>query len=142
MLSLIFIYISRYVMASMIFFCFISKTGDDDDVVTIYDGYNSASHVIQKLSGNLERFGISSSGNTMFIMLDAKSLHWMSIGFLAKFHYGKTGVTLGRDRVPGALPKVLLRIYHIRNSNLRNFENSYKLCLTIFRILMWYLWCG
>ena len=71
----------------MIFVCFISKT-DIDDVVTIYDGSNSASIVIQELSGNLEKFGISSSGNTMFVMLDAKETLWMSNGFLAKFHYG------------------------------------------------------
>ena len=61
------------------------------DPLTIYDGSNDQSTQIEKLSGNLESFGISSTGNSIFVKFESD---WISnpggkyTGFLATIHYG------------------------------------------------------
>ena len=52
---------------------FFSQTENDYDFVTIYDGSNDQSTQIEKLSGNLGSFSISSTGNSMFVKFKSDS---------------------------------------------------------------------
>ena len=60
----------------------------DHDSVTIYDGSNDESTQIAKLSGYLESFGISSTGNSFFVKFES-GVSGEYPGFLAEIHYGK-----------------------------------------------------
>ena len=76
-------------MATMrIFYCLISKTEEDFDFVTIFDGSNYDSAVIKKLSGNLGSFGMSSSGNVIYLKFKSDTATNTN-GFLVTFCYGK-----------------------------------------------------
>ena len=55
--------------------------------MTIYDGLNDQSNQIAKLSGNLERFGISSTGNSLFVIFESDASVTKD-GFLSTIHYG------------------------------------------------------
>ena len=55
--------------------------------VTIYDGPNEQSTQIEKLSGSLGSFSISSSGNSLFVIF-ASDEDTEEYGFLATIHYG------------------------------------------------------
>ena len=58
------------------------------DFFTIYDGSNDQSTQIAKLSGNLGSFGISSTGNSLFVKFES-NYDWDNYGgFLATIHYG------------------------------------------------------
>ena len=61
------------------------------DFVTIYDGSNDQSTQIEKLSGNLGSFGISSNGNSLFVRFRSDSA-WEEAGFFATIHYGNTQI--------------------------------------------------
>ena len=50
---------------------FFSQTETGYDFVTIYDGSNDQSTQIEKLSGNLGSFIISSTGNSMFVKFES-----------------------------------------------------------------------
>ena len=63
------------------------QTIEDKDFLTIYDGVNDDSNVIKKLSGNLRNFGMSSSGNVLYIKFESDG-HNNDNGFLATFYYG------------------------------------------------------
>ena len=65
----------------------ISQTESNYDFVTIYDGPNDQSTQIEKLSGNLGSFDISSSGNSLFVKFVSDS-GVSKGGFLASIHYG------------------------------------------------------
>ena len=57
------------------------------DPLTIYDGSNDQSTQIAKLSGNLESFSISSTGNSLFVKFESN--HYDNYeGFLATIHHG------------------------------------------------------
>ena len=58
--------------------------------VTIYDGKNEQATLIGKLSGILENFSISSSGNYLFVKFEISIVYEASdtSGFLATIHYG------------------------------------------------------
>ena len=60
------------------------------DPLTIYDGSNDQSTQIEKLSGNLGSFEISSTGNSLFIILESNGvvLFYATCNFLATIHYG------------------------------------------------------
>ena len=58
------------------------------DFLTLYDGANDYSDIIEKLSGNLGSFGRSSSGNAMFVKFESDG-YFSDKGFLATFNYGK-----------------------------------------------------
>ena len=57
------------------------------DYLTIYDGPNDQSTLIEKLSGNLGSFSISSTGNSLFIKFESNHHGDGSTGFLATIHY-------------------------------------------------------
>ena len=59
------------------------------DVVTIYDGPNDQSTQIEKLSGNLGSFDISSTGNSLFVKFESDS-YYNDAGFLATIKYGNS----------------------------------------------------
>ena len=59
----------------------------DYDTLTIYDEANDYNNPIKKLSGNLRSFGVSSSGNVMYIKFESDSVV-NDFGFLATFYYG------------------------------------------------------
>ena len=59
----------------------------DSDFLAIYDGLNAQSTQIAKLGGNLESFGISSSGNSLFVKFKT-DFHKQYTGFLATIYYG------------------------------------------------------
>ena len=65
----------------------ISQTESYWDFVTIYDGLNDQSNQIEKLSGNLESFNISSTGNSLFVIFES-DVDTNYAGFLATFHFG------------------------------------------------------
>ena len=72
------------------FYCFFSKMGGLDDV-TIFDGSNSDSDLIERKSGNHRSFGISSNGHEMYLELDSGDFKYDNEnGFLATFYYGKS----------------------------------------------------
>ena len=58
------------------------------DYLEIYDGSNDQSTKIEKLSGNLGSFSISSTGNSLFIKFVSNHYDDGSTGFLAAIHYG------------------------------------------------------
>ena len=58
------------------------------DYLEIYDGPNDQSPQIAKLSGDLEIFSISSSGNSLFVKFKSNHNDDGSTGFLATIHYG------------------------------------------------------
>ena len=57
------------------------------DYLEIYDGPNDQSPQIAKLSGDLEIFSISSSGNSLFVKFESNAGAQYG-GFLATIHYG------------------------------------------------------
>ena len=57
------------------------------DCVTIYDGPNDQSTQIEKLSGNLGSFDISSTGNSLFVKFESDG-SVSKDGFFATIHYG------------------------------------------------------
>ena len=60
------------------------------DDVTIFDGSNSDSDLIERKSGNHRSFGISSNGHEMYLELDSGDFKYDNEnGFLATFYYGK-----------------------------------------------------
>ena len=59
------------------------------DYLTIYDGPNDQSTQIAKLTGNLESFSISSTGNSLFVKFESNHFHNYA-GFLATIHYGNS----------------------------------------------------
>ena len=60
------------------------------DPLTIYDGSNDQSTQIAKLSGNLESFGFSSTGNSLFVKFESNGYNDGSTGFLATIQYGNS----------------------------------------------------
>ena len=65
----------------------LSQTESNWDFVIIYDGPNGQSTQIAKLSGNLGSFGISSTGNSLFVKFESDGIGQYG-GFLAAIHYG------------------------------------------------------
>ena len=61
----------------------------DDDFLAIYDGSNDQSTQIEKLSGDLGSFNISSTGNSLFIKFQSDDYNIHNGGFFATIHYGK-----------------------------------------------------
>ena len=59
------------------------------DPLTLFDGSNDQSTQIDKLSGNLGSFGISSSGNFLFLKFESNDINVYTV-FLATIHYGNT----------------------------------------------------
>ena len=71
----------------MLFVLFHTSQTKDKDFLTIYDGANDESNEIESLTGNLRSFGVSSSGNVMYIRFESNG--WIhDNGFLATFYYG------------------------------------------------------
>ena len=62
-------------------------SGYHPDPLTIYDGPNDQSTQIEKLSGNLGSFSISSTGNSLFVKFES-DFSGQFTGFLATIHYG------------------------------------------------------
>ena len=63
------------------------QTEKDYDFLTIYDEVHEYYNPIKKLSGNLRSFGVSSSGNVMYVKFESDA--WVNdIGFLATVNYG------------------------------------------------------
>ena len=59
------------------------------DFLVIYDGPNDQSTQIEKLSGNLGSFSISSTGNSLFLIFIPYNIGYNNIhGFHATIHYG------------------------------------------------------
>ena len=58
------------------------------DTLTIYDGSNDQSTQIEKLSGSLGSFNISSNGNSLFVKFES-DYEFNNDGFFATIHYGK-----------------------------------------------------
>ena len=63
------------------------QTENNYDFVTIYDGPNDQSTQIEKLSGDLGSFSISSTGNSLFVKFESDSI-FSKDGFFATIHYG------------------------------------------------------
>ena len=63
------------------------QTESGNDFVTIYDGSNDQSTQIEKLSGNLGSFSISSTGNSLFVKFESDDILNYA-GFLATIQYG------------------------------------------------------
>ena len=63
------------------------QTEDVYDIVRIYDGSNDQSTQIEKLSGDLASFGISSTGNSLFVKFESNYANNFA-GFNAIIHYG------------------------------------------------------
>ena len=64
-----------------------SSSGYHYDPLTIYDGSNDQSTQIEKLSGNLGSFSISSTGNSLFLKFESNG-YINYAGFLATIQYG------------------------------------------------------
>ena len=60
------------------------------DYLEIFDGQNDQSTQIKKLSGNLGSFGISSTGNFLFVKFESNWFDDGSTGFFATIHYGNS----------------------------------------------------
>ena len=69
----------------------LSQTASNYDFVTIYDAPNDQSAQIEKLSGNLGSFAISSTGNYLFVKFESYKGGNYS-GFLVAIHYGKNNI--------------------------------------------------
>ena len=63
--------------------------GIDTEFLIIYDGPNDQSTKIATLSGNLESFSISSTGNSLSFKFESTSYHNYAV-FLATIQYGTT----------------------------------------------------
>ena len=57
------------------------------DPLIIYDGSNDQSTEIEKLSGNLGSFGVSGTGNSLFIKFES-NFYDNYAGFFATIHNG------------------------------------------------------
>ena len=57
------------------------------DFLWIHNGSNEQSSQIEKLSGNLGSFGISSTGNSLFVKFESDE-YVNDKGFFATIHYG------------------------------------------------------
>ena len=64
------------------------------DPLTIYDGPNNQSTQIEKLSGNLGSFGISSTGNSIFVKFESDYHYDVGTGFLATIQYGNLFINI------------------------------------------------
>ena len=69
----------------------LSQTASNYDFVTIYDAPNDQSAQIEKLSGNLGSFAISSTGNYLFVKFESDLLG-NDDGFLVTIHYGNNNM--------------------------------------------------
>ena len=69
------------------FFLKTLQTEQNFDFLTIYDEANDYYNPIKKLSGNLRSFGVSTSGNVMYIKFES-TMYDAGNGFLATFYYG------------------------------------------------------
>ena len=65
----------------------VSQTESGIDFVTLYDGSNDQSTQIEKLSGNLDSFSISSTGNSLFVKFESDDYDNYG-GFFATIQYG------------------------------------------------------
>ena len=63
------------------------------DPLTIYDGSNDLSTEIEKLSGNLGSFSISSTGNSLFVKFESDH-YYNYAGFQATIHYGNPNLNI------------------------------------------------
>ena len=66
---------------------------DTEDYLEIFDGQNDQSTQIEKLTGSLGSFGVSSTGNLLFIKFKSDYYQFAlnddgSTGFLATIQYG------------------------------------------------------
>ena len=63
---------------------------DEDDLLTFFDGMNEDSTILEKLSGNYGTFGISTTGNSLFIKFETGNSGgcWTWCGFFATIDYG------------------------------------------------------
>ena len=69
---------------------FVSQTIRTDPL-TVYDGSNDQSTQIEKLSGYLGSFSITSNGNSLFVKFESDNrVKKNNGGFLATIHYGNT----------------------------------------------------
>ena len=64
-----------------------SQTVKVRHTLTIYDGSNDESTLIEMLSGNIANFNISSTGNFLFVEFITNKADSLT-GFLATIHYG------------------------------------------------------
>ena len=64
-----------------------SSSGYQYDPVTIYDGSNDESTQIAELGGNMGSFGISSTGNSLYVKFETNYNNNYN-GFHATIHYG------------------------------------------------------
>ena len=62
------------------------------DSLTIYDGSDDQSTQIEKLSGDLESFGISSTGNSLFVIFES-DYYKNYAGFFATIFYGNIWIS-------------------------------------------------
>ena len=69
------------------YFFILQTENGNYDVVTIYDGSNDQSTQIEKLSGNLGTFNITSTGNFLFVKFETDTFTSKK-GFHAIIHYG------------------------------------------------------
>ena len=67
------------------------QTTVDMDFLTIYDGDNAESNEIRKLSGASKSFGVSSSGNVMYLTFKMLG-NYRENGFLAKIYHGNNNI--------------------------------------------------
>ena len=67
------------------------------DPLTIYDGSNDQSTQIEKLSGNLGSFRISSTGNSLFVKFESDNFDYGSTGFLATIQYGNLYLNINNN---------------------------------------------
>ena len=67
----------------------ILQTESGYDFVTIYDGSNDQSTQIDKLSGNLGSFSVSSTGNSLFVKFES-DYGLSKDGFFATIQYGNS----------------------------------------------------
>ena len=67
----------------------ISQTESYWDFVTIYDGLNDQSNQIEKLSGNLGSFAVSSTGNSLFVIFESDVITNYA-GFFATIQYSNS----------------------------------------------------
>ena len=76
----------------------LSRPEKSTDYMKIYDGPDSDSNVIKTLVGYQQNFGVSSSGNEMYIELvaDSTGSEFNKNGFLATYYEGKSNKDIKR----------------------------------------------
>ena len=100
-LTLPFNFLKEYLLNFVNFYCLISQLSVNyraDSYMKIYDGPNSDSDVIKTLAGYQKNFGVSSSGNEMYIELvaDSTGSEFNKNGFLATYYEGKSNKDIKR----------------------------------------------